>query len=423
MMNSLWDGSSTTTTVPVAGSAFAVLGLSLPLVRALADEGYSRPTPVQSRAIPWVLDRRDLLACAQTGTGKTAAFMLPILQLLADETSRERRRPRALVLSPTRELASQIGERAQAYGKHLDLRHAVIYGGVSQRSQEATLRRGCDLVIATPGRLLDLVQQRVLSLEDVGIVVLDEADRMLDMGFVHDVRRIFARMPNRRQTLLFSATIPNDIRGLANELLRSPVTVSATPEVTAAPTVTHAVWHVSQTEKRPLMLRVLSEDVRKRRAIVFTRTKHRANRVFDQLVQAGLSAGVIHGNKSQNARERVLESFRQGATRVLVATDIAARGIDVDDVGLVVNYDLPDVAESYVHRIGRTGRAGNDGAAVSFCDVVETSLLRDIEHLLKFRIPVAGGDCGPADAPKSISTVVALMPGDSTRRRRPRFRR
>jgi ATP-dependent RNA helicase RhlE len=435
------------------GSPFAGLGLAPPLVRALIDEGYTQPTPVQTRAIPAALGGADLLACAQTGTGKTAAFLLPILQRLSgasDVHAREparlpssrhvgqRRAVRALVLSPTRELAAQIGERAGAYGRHLGVRHAIIYGGVSQRNQEHELRRGVDLLIATPGRLLDLLGQRVLGLDDVEILVLDEADRMLDMGFVQDVRRILARIPRRDQTLFFSATMPPEIRRLADEILRKPVQIAVTPEVTAAPSVSHLVWHVANGGKRALVEKVLSSDSAARRAIVFTRTKRGANRVCEQLGRAGFSCGVIHGNKSQNARERALDAFRDGSMRVLVATDVAARGIDVDDVGLVVNYDLPEVPESYVHRIGRTGRAGNEGAAVSFCDHEERPLLAGIERLLRFRIPVAGTADAPAAAATPATAVAAaapgapaparpsafVFPGDSTRPRRARpFRR
>ncbi|HEY8078593.1 MAG TPA: DEAD/DEAH box helicase, partial [Labilithrix sp.] len=368
-----------------AGSLFAPLGLAPELVRALADEGYEVPTPVQTSAIPAVLERRDLLACAQTGTGKTAAFVLPVLQRLA--STPRTRGVRALVLTPTRELAAQIGERTSAYGRHLGLRHAVVYGGVSQRNQELALRRGVDLLIATPGRLLDLLSQRVLTLESTEVLVLDEADRMLDMGFINDVRRVLRQMPKRNQTLLFSATMPAAIRTLADDILRDPVSIAISPKVTAAPTVRHSVWHVSNDCKRAKLESVLRDDAGGR-AIVFTRTKHRADRVCRQLQQAGLSAGAIHGNKSQNQRERALGAFRDGTMRILVATDIAARGIDVDDIELVVNYDLPNVAESYVHRIGRTGRAGKDGNAIALCDPSERAMLADIEKHLRFRIPV-----------------------------------
>lgn len=412
-----------------AGSGFAILGLTYPLVQALVEEGYTQPTPIQARTIPVALDGRDLLGCAQTGTGKTAAFVLPILQTLAAKKNAPHSGIRALILCPTRELASQIAERTRAYGKHLGLRCAVIYGGVSQRPQEADLRRGCDILIATPGRLLDLMQQRVLSLSTIETLVLDEADRMLDMGFINDVRRIVAKVPRQRQTLLFSATVSSEIRRLANDLLTNPSTISTTPEITTAATVTHAVWHVLPGEKNGIVINLLATDPTKRRAIIFTGTKHRANRVGEQLQRAGLAANVIHGGKSQNARERALDAFRDGTVRVLVATDIAARGIDVSDVGLVVNYDLPNVAESYVHRIGRSGRAGNSGTAVSLCEPRDLSLLSDIEKLLKFRIPVAsasnsnGDPLGISVAPPAAVPQPFRLPGDSARRRRPRFRR
>jgi ATP-dependent RNA helicase RhlE len=419
MSNSIVDfGSTASSPTFTPGAPFAVLGLRLPLVRALVEEGYELPTPVQGQAIPSVLDGRDLLACAQTGTGKTAAFVLPVLQKLAAEPRSPRGGARALVLSPTRELAAQIGERTAAYGRHLGARHAVIYGGVSQRNQEIALERGVDLVIATPGRLLDLLEQRVLSLESVRTLVLDEADRMLDMGFLPDVRRILARMPRREQMLFFSATMPDEIRRLASEILRDPVTIAVTPDVTAAASVTHSVWHVPQVEKRAVVERLV-RDAGDKRVIVFTRTKHGANRLATQLERAAFSAGVIHGNKSQSARERVLGAFRRGETRVLVATDLAARGIDVDDVALVINFDLPNVAESYVHRIGRTGRAGNEGTAVSLCDPSERLLLGDIERLLRFRIPVVGAD-GVVTAPPAVveRSARALAPGESAHRRR-----
>jgi ATP-dependent RNA helicase RhlE len=409
------------TNVSASVSPFSSLGLSSRLVRALAEEGYTEPTPIQVRAIPPVLAGHDLLACAQTGTGKTAAFMLPVLQRLAEQgVAKEAAKggakgpgARVLVLAPTRELAVQIGERGRAYGKHLGLSQAVIYGGVNPRTQEVALRRGCDVLVATPGRLLDLAQQGHLSLAEVEILVLDEADRMLDMGFIHDVRRILARLPRRSQTLLFSATMPAEIRHLADSILKKPEVIAVAPKVTAAPTVTHAVWHVAQANKRDLLYRVLVEDVTKRRAIVFTRTKHGANRVCQQLVQEGLSAGVIHGNKSQSARERTLDSFREGTTRVLVATDIAARGIDVEDVGLVVNFDLPNVPESYVHRIGRAGRAGATGAAVSFCDPSEQPLLKDIERHLAFRISPANQPGSPSPAPR-VQPASSAQPAQPT---------
>jgi ATP-dependent RNA helicase RhlE len=355
-------------------------------VRALLDEGYDVPTPVQTSVIPHVLARRDVLACAQTGTGKTAAFVLPILELLAQETT-PATGIRALVLAPTRELAAQIAERVAAYGSYLRLRHAVIYGGVGQRAQERALAERPDVLVATPGRLQDLLRQGFVKLGSVRYFVLDEGDRMLDMGFVHDVRRIAALLPRERQTLLFSATIPREIETLARSLSNDPVRVAVTPRATAAETVEHSVVFVDRASKIALLEKLLqSTDIT--RAIVFTRTKHRANRVSRELERAGIDAAAIHGNKSQAARERALDGFRSGRTRVLVATDIAARGIDVDGISHVINFDLPDVPESYVHRIGRAGRAGARGSAISFCDGDERSLLADVERVLRGRIPV-----------------------------------
>jgi ATP-dependent RNA helicase RhlE len=370
----------------VAASPFLALGLRAPFVRALIEEGYTAPSPVQAEVIPGALSGRDVLASAQTGTGKTAAFVLPILQHLS---SSEGTVIRGLVLTPTRELASQIAERVSAYGRHVDVRHAVIYGGVSQHRQEVALRASPDLVVATPGRLLDLIQQRLVSLANVTHFVLDEADRMLDMGFVRDVRKIVAMLPAARQTLFFSATIPTAVESLARSLLRDPVRVSIAPAVTTAEAVEQSVMFVAKADKRALLETVLA-DASIQRALVFTRTKHGANRLSEQLDRAGIEAAAIHGNKTQGARERALEGFRRGATRVLVATDVAARGIDVDGISLVVNFDLPNVAESYVHRVGRTGRAGASGRAISFCDREERSLLHDIERLIRRRLRVVG---------------------------------
>jgi len=372
----------------IAASAFAPLGLSQPLLRALLDEGYATPTPVQADVIPHALAGRDVVAGAQTGTGKTAAFVLPMLQRLAAEPAREPRRIRALVLTPTRELASQIGDSLARYGRYLKLRHAVVYGGVSQHRQEIALAARPDVLVATPGRLLDLMQQGFVDLRGVTHYVLDEADRMLDMGFIHDVRRITQAVPRERQTLLFSATVPPAIESLARGLLVDPVRVAIAPAVTTAERVDQTVVFVEKAAKRAALERLLeSADVA--RAIVFTRTKHGANRLTEQLDRAGIGVAAIHGNKSQGARERALEAFRRGTTRVLVATDVAARGIDVDDVSHVINYELPNVPEAYVHRIGRTGRAGRAGRAISFCDGSERGLLRDIERLIKQRIPTS----------------------------------
>jgi ATP-dependent RNA helicase RhlE len=370
-----------------SASPFAALGLAVPLVSAVLDERYAQPTPVQAEVIPLVLAGRDVLACAQTGTGKTAAFVLPILQRLATEGP-PRGRARALVLTPTRELAAQIAESVSVYGRYLTLRHALVYGGVSQRRQEIALRAGPDIVVATPGRLIDLMQQRLLGLDAVTHFVLDEADRMLDMGFVHDVHRIGAALCARRQTLLFSATMAPDIESLAQNMLVNAARVSIAPTVITAETVEQSVVFVARADKTALLKRVL-RDGAAARTLVFTRTKHGANRLSERLDQAGFRSAAIHGNKTQGARERALDSFRRGTTHVLVATDVAARGIDVDGISLVVNFDLPSVAESYVHRIGRTGRAGAKGRAISFCDREEQSLLRDVERLIRRRLPVA----------------------------------
>jgi ATP-dependent RNA helicase RhlE len=377
----------------IDASPFRALGLCRPIVRALIGEGYTTPTPVQAEVIPHALAGRDVLACAPTGTGKTAAFVLPVLEALA--ASECHRRIRALVVTPTRELAAQIAERVSVYGRHQGVRHAVVYGGVGQRGQELALRRSPDVLIATPGRLLDLMQQGLVRLDGVRHLVLDEADRMLDMGFVHDVRRICAVIPRKRQTLLFSATIPADIQALAGGMLLDPVRVAVAPEVTTAEQVAQSVVLVARHEKRAVLERMLrSAEVE--RALVFTRTKHGANRLSEQLKRSGIESAAIHGNKSQNARERALEDFRRGVTRVLVATDVAARGIDVEGISHVFNFDLPNVAESYVHRIGRTGRAGAAGSAVSLCDPLdERSLLRDIERLIRQRLTVVGEDGAP----------------------------
>ncbi len=372
----------------IAASPFTALGLPQPLVRAVLDEGYEIPSPVQSEVIPSALASRDVLACAQTGTGKTAAFVLPILHLLSASANRDRR-VRALVLTPTRELAAQIAERVSTYGRYVGTRYAVIYGGVSQRGQEAALRNGPELLVATPGRLLDLMNQKLIDLSHVVHFVLDEADRMLDMGFVHDVRRIVQTIPVARHTLFFSATMAPEVEKLARLMLVNPARVSISPTVTTAQTVEQSVMFVAKADKRARLEDVL-RDESVERALVFTRTKHGANRLSEQLDRAGIRSLAIHGNKTQGARERALDAFRRGTTRVLVATDVAARGIDVEGISLVVNFDLPNVAESYVHRIGRTGRAGASGRAISFCDRDERHLLTDIERLIRQRLPVTG---------------------------------
>ena len=359
---------------------FSDLGLLPSLVRAVTDAGYTEPTPIQAEAIPPALAGRDIVGCARTGTGKTAAFALPILQRV-DDMAEDDPKLRALILTPTRELAAQIEDSLARYGKHLDLWHAVIFGGVGQKPQEQEIRRGIDILVATPGRLLDLMQQRILSLADIKIFVLDEADRMLDMGFLPDVRRVVAALPKVRQTLFFSATMPPEIRELAGSLLRDPVSIAVSPVSSAAEKVTQRVCFVDKDAKRSLLLHVLkAPDVA--RALVFSRTKHGANRVAEHLHKAGVAAAAIHGNKSQGARTRALEGFKSGELAVLVATDIAARGIDVSGVTHVINFDLPNIPETYVHRIGRTGRADASGVAVSFCDDEERPFLADIERLL-----------------------------------------
>ncbi len=369
-------------------TTFTDLGVAEPLLRALAAEGYIAPTPIQARAIPHLLAGRDLLGIAQTGTGKTASFALPILQLLAGKRIKAGpRKIRALVLTPTRELAHQIGASFKAYGRHAALSHATVYGGVGQGPQVAALARGLDILIATPGRLLDLVQQGHLKLDAVEIFVLDEADRMLDMGFLPDVRRIVKALPKQRQTLFFSATMPADIGRLVQEILADPVRAEVAPAATTVDTVDQRVYLVDSGSKRDLLAEVLKDPALKR-VIVFTRTKHGANRVTEQLERGGVMAVAIHGNKSQPQRQKALESLRSGRARVLVATDIAARGIDIDGVTHVVNYEIPNMPESYVHRIGRTARAGASGVALSFCGGEERSFLRDIEKLIGRQLAV-----------------------------------
>ncbi len=369
-------------------TSFEQLQLLEPLARALREQGYETPTPIQARAIPPLLEGRDLLGIAQTGTGKTAAFSLPILDLLAgDPHPTTPGQPSALILTPTRELAAQIGDSLAAYGRHTKITHTVIFGGVGQTPQVKTLRKGIDILVATPGRLLDLIDQRHVDLSAVEVFVLDEADRMLDMGFIRDVRKVIARLPEDRQSLLFSATMPQDIVELANSLLRDPLRVEVTPPATTVERIEQSVLLVEKADKRDLLVEVL-KDRSIVRTLVFTRTKHGADRVVKHLRRAGEHAEAIHGNKSQGARERALESFRAGKSRILVATDIAARGIDVRDVTHVINFDLPNVPENYVHRIGRTARAGRAGHAISFCDTEEREYLRDIEKAIQLEVPI-----------------------------------
>ena len=366
---------------------FTELGLSADILRAVSDQGYSEPTPIQAQAIPVVLEGRDVLAGAQTGTGKTAGFTLPLLQRLIEQKPAKGNRPvRALVLTPTRELAAQVGESVKTYGKHLPIRSAVIFGGVKINPQIAALRQGVDIVVATPGRLLDHVNQKTLDLSQVDILVLDEADRMLDMGFIHDIRKVLALLPKQRQNLLFSATFSNDIKRLADGLLNSPVLIEVARRNTTSERVAQVVHYVDKKRKRELLSFLIGSGNWKQ-VLVFTRTKHGANKLAQQLEQDGLTAAAIHGNKSQGARTKALADFKRGKVRVLVATDIAARGLDIDQLPHVVNFELPNVPEDYVHRIGRTGRAGNEGEAVSLVCVDENKLLRDIERLLKSEVP------------------------------------
>jgi ATP-dependent RNA helicase RhlE len=367
---------------------FQDLGLIEPLLKAIQEEGYTTPTPIQAESIPIVLEGKDLLGCAQTGTGKTAAFTLPILQLLVKSKTTERRKKiRSLIVTPTRELAIQIGESFNAYGRHTGLNCTVIFGGVGQGPQVTALKNGVDVVIATPGRLLDLMNQGHLNIREVEIFVLDEADRMLDMGFVHDVKKLLAVLPKKRQSLFFSATMPPEIVSLANTILFHPLKVSVTPVSSTVDIIEQSVYFVDKVNKNALLIEILKNTAIKT-ALVFTRTKHGADKVVNLLLKNNIKAEAIHGNKAQNARQRALTNFKAQTTRVLVATDIAARGIDVDELAYVVNYEIPNIPETYVHRIGRTGRAGANGTAISFCDAEERAFLKDIEKLIAKKIPV-----------------------------------
>ena len=369
--------------------SFEKLNLIEPILRALKTEGYTTPTPIQEQSIPIILQQKDLLGCAQTGTGKTAAFAIPILQLLYQDRlqHKEQKTIKALILTPTRELAIQIDESLAAYGKHTGLKHMVVFGGVSQNPQADAIRRGVDILVATPGRLLDLMNQRIVHLDHIKMLVLDEADRMLDMGFVNDVKKIIAKIPAKRQTLFFSATMPNEIQALANTILTRPEKVEVTPVSSTAETIQQELFYVEKNDKRALLTHIL-KDKNIKTALVFTRTKHGADKVVKDLIRVGITAEAIHGNKSQNARQRALTNFKNRTTRVLIATDIAARGIDIDELTHVINYELPNIPETYVHRIGRTGRAGASGIALSFCDAEELPFLKDIHKLIAKQIPV-----------------------------------
>jgi ATP-dependent RNA helicase RhlE len=379
-------------------STFAALGVAGPISRALAAENYTVPTPIQHQVIPAALSGRDILGIAQTGTGKTAAFCLPLLQHLnGARVAAGPNRARALILAPTRELVVQIQESLRRYGRHLSLRYTTVLGGVNQQKQVGAMRRGTDVLVATPGRLLDLIKQKHIRLDAVATLVIDEADRMFDMGFIGDVRKIVSWLPRQRQSMLFSATMPAEVMHLVGEVLHDPLRVNVSPKEITAERVEQFVHFVAAEDKRGLLLELLRDEQMKR-VIVFTRTKHGADKVVKHLAKAGHATDALHGGKSQNARQRALQDFRSGKARILVATDIAARGIDVDQISHVVNFELPHEAESYVHRIGRTARAGNGGVAISFCDSSERGHLRGIERLVKRPLKIAGGEDG---APES----------------------
>lgn len=382
---------------------FKELNIAEPILKALAEKGYSVPTPIQEQAIPVVLKNRDILGCAQTGTGKTAAFSIPIIQhLLTKNQQSGRREIKALILTPTRELAIQIEECINDYAKHTPLRHCVLFGGVNQNPQVEKIKKGVDILVATPGRLLDLINQGFVNLNFIRYFVLDEADRMLDMGFIHDIKRVLKKLPAEKQTLLFSATIPKEIAALAQSLLRNPVRVDITPESTVVETIAQYIYHVEKPQKNHLLVSVLNEN-EQQSVLVFSRTKHGADKIAKVLCRAGIGSEAIHGNKSQMARQRALGNFKSGKTRVMVATDIAARGIDINELPLVINYDLPDVPETYVHRIGRTGRAGNSGMALTFCTKDEYPMLKSIQKLTGERI-------NTVDVPEHVLAIPVQVP-------------
>ena len=401
---------------------FNDMGIISPILQALNDEGYTQPTPIQEQAIPIILEQRDILGCAQTGTGKTAAFAIPILQLLQTqkEAGNTNTGIKVLILTPTRELAIQIGESFVAYGRHLNIKHVVIFGGVSQFHQVEALKKGIDIVIATPGRLLDLMNQRFVNLNTLSTFVLDEADRMLDMGFVMDVKRIITKIPAKRQTLFFSATMPAIIQQLANSILHNPAMVKVSPVSSTADTVEQKVFFVDKDDKKKLLVHLL-EDKAIISALVFTRTKHGANKIAEHLSKSGIHTDAIHGNKSQNARQQALQNFKNGKNRVLVATDIAARGIDIDELSHVINFELPNIPETYVHRIGRTGRAGFSGKAFSFCDMEEKIFLRDIHKVIGKTIPVDREHPYAMPELPAIVTTYVKAPSQQFRGKKRRF--
>ena len=396
---------------------FDSLNLCEPLLGALNNIGYETPTPIQAEAIPYLLEGRDVLGCAQTGTGKTAAFSLPILHLLAETPRNGPRKIRTLMLCPTRELAAQIHENIELYAAKLDIRSMVMFGGVSQKPQERNLRRGVDILVATPGRLLDLMSQRLLDLSKVEFLVFDEADRMLDMGFIRDIQKILAHVPKKRQSLLFSATMPHSIISLSKDMLFDPIRIDITPESTTVEAIKQSLMFVRKADKRPLLTHILLEESPEK-MLVFGRTKHGCNKIVRLLERDGFEALAIHGNKSQGARERALSRFREGSLQILVATDVASRGIDVSDISHVINYDLPNVPEVYVHRIGRTGRAGQGGIAIAFCDENEGEYLRDIEKTISQSIPV--NEEHPFQSPKAQSKKGDKAPKKKQNRGRPR---
>lgn len=394
---------------------FKELGLIDPILKALSAKGYTNPTPIQQQAIPLVLERKDLLGCAQTGTGKTAAFAIPIIQILHQQKN-TRTSIKSLILTPTRELAIQIDESFAAYGRFTNIKHTVIFGGVSQFNQVNSLQRGVDVLIATPGRLLDLMNQGFIDLRQLEIFVLDEADRMLDMGFIHDVKKVIAKLPVKRQTLFFSATMPPEIQKLANMLLTNPSKVEVTPPSSTVEKIEQSLYFTNKTDKQKLLLHLLDER-NIPNALVFTRTKHGADKVVKFFSRAQIKSAAIHGNKSQNARQNALKDFKSGNIQVLVATDIAARGIDIDELSHVFNFDLPNVPETYVHRIGRTGRAGHSGIAISFCDAEEKSELRDIVKLVAKPIPVVEEHPFPLSAGTITQKVLPKQRSRSVQRR------
>lgn len=388
---------------------FQSLQIIAPILKALSEEGYTTPTPIQAEAIPIVLEGKDVLGCAQTGTGKTAAFAIPIIQrMYASKNADKKRKIRSLIVTPTRELAIQIDDSFKAYGRHAGLKSTVLFGGVNQNPQVSALRNGVDIVIATPGRLLDLLNQNHLHLKDIEIFVLDEADRMLDMGFIHDVKKLLTLLPKKRQSLFFSATMPREILTLANSILSNPMKVSVSPVSSTVDTIKQALFYVDKNNKINLLYELLKHR-QINSVLVFTRTKHGADKVVKALVKQSLKAEAIHGNKGQNARQRALSNFKSKITRVLVATDIAARGIDVDELAYVINYDIPNIPETYVHRIGRTGRAGHHGTAYSFSDAEEKAYIQVIEKLIGKQIPVVHDHPFPL-----TQTSLAAAPRENT---------